>query len=241
MDGALARRKAECLNMSLFDPFGDFETAGYLRNRFAKKDPTDIKELEHITFLLQLPSVLDWLQTQPLTYDTLLQVHHKLFCDFYPWAGQDRLLTCPNTTIKKGTILFSNPEEIKQCVLQALEQKKPSYLLTGLAQAHPFLDGNGRAIFVFFAEHQRRQGNLIRFDAIAKSDFNRALGKSILGSPDKLTALLKEITVSFPLVKPDSNRLSRVFSAIDWSGTNQNIPYEAQPTLLHKIIAGFKR
>lgn len=34
----------------MFDPFKDFETAGYLRNRFAEKDPQIIQEMEHQMF-----------------------------------------------------------------------------------------------------------------------------------------------------------------------------------------------
>ena len=33
-----------------FDPFGDFETRGYLRNVFGEKDPNIIKYLEHSSF-----------------------------------------------------------------------------------------------------------------------------------------------------------------------------------------------
>ena len=34
----------------MFDPFKDFETAGYLRNKFAEKDPQIIQEMEHQMF-----------------------------------------------------------------------------------------------------------------------------------------------------------------------------------------------
>ena len=34
-----------------FDPFNDFETRGYLRNLFGKKDPVIIKHLEHSSFV----------------------------------------------------------------------------------------------------------------------------------------------------------------------------------------------
>jgi len=32
-----------------FDPFGDFETAGYLQNSLQLKDPTEVKESEHLS------------------------------------------------------------------------------------------------------------------------------------------------------------------------------------------------
>ena len=35
----------------MFDPFKDFETAGYLRNKFAERDLEIVQELEHQMFL----------------------------------------------------------------------------------------------------------------------------------------------------------------------------------------------
>ena len=34
----------------IFDPFGDFETAGYLQNSLKLKDPLEVKESEHLSF-----------------------------------------------------------------------------------------------------------------------------------------------------------------------------------------------
>ena len=225
----------------VFDPFGDFETKGYLRNTLGEKNLHEVKSMEHIVFLSQLPSTLDWLAIQPLTYDTLLQTHQRLFADFYPWAGQDRLTLLPNTTVKKGEIVFANPEDVESAVVDALQQKSSANVLSQLAFAHPFLDGNGRAIFVLFAEHQRRHKKLVRFDHISKGDLGHALGKSIAGHPQQLSKILHDHTVRFPFATPGGERVSRVFSAIDWSGDGHTTAYEAQPTLLHKIVSRFTK
>ena len=34
-----------------FDPFGDFETQGYLRNLAKEKDPDIVRRLEHASFM----------------------------------------------------------------------------------------------------------------------------------------------------------------------------------------------
>jgi len=226
---------------NVFDPFGDFETKGYLRNTLGEKNLQDVKSMEHIVFLSQLPATLDWLATQPLCYNTLLQTHQRLFAEFYPWAGQDRLTVLPDTTVKKGEIVFADPEEIQNTVIDALKQTSAADVLRQLAFAHPFLDGNGRAIFVVFAEHQRRQKKLVRFDQVSKSDLGRALGQSIIGHSQQLSKILQQHTVRFPLKIPEAERVSRVFSAIDWSGEGHNTIYEAHPTVLHKIISAFKK
>lgn len=220
-----------------FDPFGDLETAGYLRNRVGKKDPQEVKVLEHATFAAQLPSTLDWIAGQPLTYDTLLAVHARLFGALYPWAGQDRMKTTPHKTVKKGSIVFADPEEIQDIAVMALHETAPGRVLGGLALAHPFLDGNGRAIFVFFAEHQRRQGRLVRFDQMSRSETGRALGEAINGDTHKLEHLLVQHTVKFPFRQPRTESLSKIMAAIDWSGTGQAVPYNQQPTFLRKLFS----
>lgn len=73
-----------------FDPFGDFETAGYLRNTQGLSDPESVKHIEHSLFLANLDDAIDMLRTRlVIDYDSFLEVHRILFEDFYPWAGQD--------------------------------------------------------------------------------------------------------------------------------------------------------
>lgn len=45
----------------IFDPFGDFETAGYLRNTLQLKDPVEVKESEHLSFELSMEDALGYL------------------------------------------------------------------------------------------------------------------------------------------------------------------------------------
>jgi cell filamentation protein len=74
-----------------FDPFGDFETAGYLQNSLGLKDPTEVKESEHFSFELSIEDALTYLaKTQPIDYNTKSssKVHEILFSGFYPWAGK---------------------------------------------------------------------------------------------------------------------------------------------------------
>lgn len=78
----------------IFDPFGDFEERGYLRNHVMLKDLDQVKILEHISFLTHLDSAFDYLSSRDyLEYGDVLRVHGILFSDIYPWAGQDRAMT----------------------------------------------------------------------------------------------------------------------------------------------------
>jgi hypothetical protein len=42
-----------------FDPFGDFETKGYLRNVAKAKDPAVVRRLQHNSFLTGIDAALD--------------------------------------------------------------------------------------------------------------------------------------------------------------------------------------
>jgi cell filamentation protein len=94
----------------MFDPFGNFDTAGYLHNVRQDKDQSVIKQFEHVLFRSNLDTALAYLAArEKLSYQDFLVVHRILFSDYYPWAGQDRATTMPNSAVKKGDILFSHP------------------------------------------------------------------------------------------------------------------------------------
>lgn len=229
------------MNEPIFDPFGDFAVAGYLRNKHGSKNMDVVKAMEHHEFLAHLPEALDWISDKPLDYDTLLGVHKILFGGFYPWAGRDRLSTTPDRVVSKGSVDFSSPEEIHDTFVRAMHQPTAGTILAGLAYAHPFLDGNGRALFLFFCEHQRRQKTLIRFDQIDPVAGGEALSLAIAGHPNQLDELLKQCSVPFPFRGPETERLSRVFASIDWSNQGIGQQYIAKPTIFHKIFSGFKK
>jgi cell filamentation protein len=76
----------------MFDPFGDYARAGYLRNIDGLKDLDEVKLQEHAFFLANVEDALALLRKRRghLQYHDLLNVHRILFDGFYPWAGKDR-------------------------------------------------------------------------------------------------------------------------------------------------------
>ena len=71
-----------------FDPFGDFETAGYLRNIYQVKDPRVVKHLEHAAFESNVEEALAYLAAlNEVDYAAVLRVHEILFSSFYPLGG----------------------------------------------------------------------------------------------------------------------------------------------------------
>lgn len=175
-----------------FDPFGDLETQGYLRNFAKEKDPDIVRRLEHSSFMTGIDAALERLATvKRLSYADVLETHRILFEAVYPWAGQDRSTTAPNLAISKGPALFAHPDYIQHAADYALAhgqdpkfmREKAGVIMGYLAYAHPFLDGNGRTIMVVHGVMAQRAGFSIDWAATAKADYLAALTKE-LDDPD---------------------------------------------------------
>jgi cell filamentation protein len=172
----------------IFDPFGDFESRGYLRNTAALHDPVAVKEFEHRAFLAKLDQAFSNLAPiERLSYRDVLNTHKTLFEAVYSWAGQDRMLTAPDIAVSKGDVLFAHPRDAKAAVEHALKighdptlmAKMPGEIMGYLAYGHPFLDGNGRTIMVVHAELAQRAGISIDWAATSKADYLTALTQEL--------------------------------------------------------------
>jgi cell filamentation protein len=176
-----------------FDPFGDFETQGYLRNLAKEKDPDIVRRLEHSSFMTGIDAALERLaKVKRLSYMDVLETHRILFEAVYPWAGQDRSTTAPDLAVSKGPVLFARPDYIRHAADYALAhgqdgkfmREKPGVIMGYLAYAHPFLDGNGRTIMVVHGVMAQRAGFSIDWAATGKADYLTGLTKE-LDDPDK--------------------------------------------------------
>jgi cell filamentation protein len=184
-----------------FDPFGDFATEGYLRNFEKEKDLSIVKRAENSSFVTGLDEAFAQLaKSGRLTYEHVLQTHDILFGAVYPWAGQDRLQTAPKLSIKKGSVIFANPPEIRPAVEFALRngqdknymKSRPGEIMGYLAYGHPFLDGNGRTIMTVHSMLAQRAGFSIDWSATKKDEYLAALTKEIENPPKRyLDAYLK--------------------------------------------------
>ncbi|WP_118137066.1 Fic family protein [Oceanicella sp. SM1341] len=170
----------------VFDPFGDFDTQGYLRNSQGLTDPESVRHVEHSLFLANLDDAIDMLRTRKvIDYGSFLDVHRILFEDFYPWAGQDRLTTAPALYITKGEAHFAQATEIRMAVDWGLTLADRNLLencgtvLGQFALGHPFLDGNGRTIMLVFGELCYRAGFGIAWEGTDKTDYLDALTREL--------------------------------------------------------------
>jgi cell filamentation protein len=191
----------------VFDPFNDFQTAGYLRNFEAHKDPEKVSRVEHNAFKFRLEKALDQLRRNngSLTYCDYLSVHETLFQDVYPWAGQDRHVLGVGRLVSKGSkVQFETSELSRQAVEWGLSmgndpdytRKRPGEVMGAFAWGHPFLDGNGRTMLLVHTELCHRAGFAIDWIASKKTEYLDALTHELTHPRDRvLDAYLNDLIV----------------------------------------------
>jgi cell filamentation protein len=169
----------------VFDPFGDYATAGYLRNELGLKDSTRIKEQEHLFFVANVQEAADYLaRCDVISYADFCEVHRILFSDFYPWAGRDRLTLGVAPSVHKGArVRFEESDMARRAVEYGLElgndsaemTKRPGEIMGLFAWGHPFLDGNGRTMVVVHTELMARAGLMVDWTRSPKDAYLEAL------------------------------------------------------------------
>jgi len=177
----------------IFDPFGDYEQAGYLRNYFQIKDRNDLAQVEFNNYRTVLADALEYLEGCDLHYADILQVHRILFTAIYPWAGQDRFVTAPSIAVGRGGLydLFCHPNDCRRAAEHALRKlnspreyiQNPGDAYSQLCYAHPFLDGNGRTLLLVHSEMLRRASVHIVWEDVDPFEFLAKLTDD-LQSPD---------------------------------------------------------
>ena len=173
----------------MFDPFGDFDQEGYLRNTAKEKNTKIVKRIEHDLLEANLSKSIDYLESlkREFIYDDFLEVHKIIFSEWYPWAGQDRAMVAPDLVVTKGEIVFAQPDEIRLAIQAGLRlaqdankiRKKPGEVMGLFAYGHPFLDGNGRTMILVHSELCKRAGFYISWERINKPDYLGALSDEI--------------------------------------------------------------
>jgi cell filamentation protein len=199
------------LGQRSFDPFGDFESEGYLRNFPKFKDGKQLSDHERLACASFASAAASHLKkSRRIGYSDVLAVHEVLFKHVFPWAGQDRLATAPQLLISKAGLgnIFALPGHEKRAMDYALQlaadptimRSKPGEIMGHMAHAHPFLDGNGRAFMLVHNELCRRAGLHVNWFDVGSGEYLRALTLE-LQDPGKgiLDRFLKPYLVMKPL------------------------------------------
>lgn len=194
----------------MFDPFGDFASAGYLRNVEQLKNPAEIKVQEHLFFEANLEQALDYLACirGPIAYADFLQVHRILFEEFYPWAGRDRRALGVGRLVGKGERLQFEASELCQRAVEwglsmgnhrKTMRERPGAVMGAFAWGHPFLDGNGRTMLVVHSEQCHRAGISIDWSSTRKAAYLEALTRELMAPQEQpLDAYLRPFVSDAP-------------------------------------------
>lgn len=105
------------MELHVLDPFGDYETAGYLRNTYQERDLLLVGHLGTAAFEQKVLATVRFLRRRPSLQDQhITETHYRLFNSLYPWAGQDRSITAPDIAIARGgySNLFAHPAVCKR-------------------------------------------------------------------------------------------------------------------------------
>lgn len=222
----------------MFDPFLDFQTAGYLRNFEGLKDLDEVKRLEHFFFETNLEEALEFLKSRrgDLTYEHFLKVHEILFSDFYPWAGKDREELGVGRIVGKGK---STGFELSELSRRAVEWglglgndkeyliKRPGEVMGAFAWGHPFLDGNGRTMLLVHSELCHRSNFSISWMSSNKTGYLSALSHELNKPEDRV--LDKYLLSLIDSSKPRADWVIHFKSLPDLNGmddSDENIAYQ---------------
>lgn len=238
----------------MFDPFGDFESAGYLRNVEGLKDLEEVKVQEHLFFEANLEDALAYLTRirGAICYAHFLRVHGILFHEFYPWAGQDRCGLSVGRLVGKGEGLqFEASERCEQAVEWGLRlgnnrqvmRDRPGEVMGAFAWGHPFLDGNGRTMLLVHSELCHRASIAIDWPRTHKASYLQALTSELL-KPGKgyLDSYLRPFVDGVPERGTLLEQLL-VLPGLDGrgGGVNQDIAYAADDPRANEAYREMKR
>jgi len=88
------------MELQVLDPWGDYETRGYLRNHHNEKDLRLVGRLETAAFEQEVVQVVRFLRRLPsLSYEHVTETHQRLFHSVY---GSGAVQTAPLPSLPLG-------------------------------------------------------------------------------------------------------------------------------------------
>ncbi|WP_423596671.1 Fic family protein [Roseateles sp. MS654] len=237
----------------MFDPFKDFEQAGYLRNVDRLKELEEVKLQEHAFFIANVEVALSRLRRVrgPIVYRHFLQTHRLLFEGFYPWAGLDRHALGVGRLVGKGDRVHFELAELCQAAVDhglrmgnnpRTMRKQPGAVMGAFAWGHPFLDGNGRTMLLIHTELCRRAGFAIDWNASDKGSYLDALTRELADPRGAhLDAYLAPLMVDIDGRADFVGRLKRLPGLDGLDSVEANVDYAADDVSALQSYADLKR
>lgn len=177
-----------------------------LRNRLNIHEAAGLQEAELALSALRAASLELGPATMGLPW--LCAIHHSLFQDIYPWAGQLSSVDIYQNDTRFCHFAYLETEG--NAVMQRLEAEdylcdlafepfcdKVATYYADINMLHPFREGNGRAQRIFFEQLIIHAGYDIHWHPINRQDWLNANEAGAFGDPAPLAALFR-LAVSEP-------------------------------------------
>jgi cell filamentation protein len=125
----------------------------------------------------------------------LQEIHHYLFEGLYDFAGQIR-----NLNISKGSFRFANSLYLKEILLKIEQMSENSFeeIISKYVEmniAHPFLEGNGRAMRIWLDMILKtRLNKVVNWQFVSKELYLQAMERSPINDLELRTLLLTNLT-----------------------------------------------
>ena len=198
---------------SYFYPHPD---SGTLRNLFDERDPDVLGRLEYVEAVERHRELLAGEVAIARTYDRdhIRAIHHHLFQDVYPWAGQYRTVNISKGVVGNFADVTTGEidrylTDVHQFVVSTewggLDHgdfvEQAAVIFAYLNQAHPFREGNGRTSKVFMdhvAEQSRFEFDYARVSPEVWNQCSMLSGPDAYDyppHPDLLVPVFDQITV----------------------------------------------
>lgn len=174
---------------------------GVLKNKLNIRDAQELENAERDISIMRSLHIAMYPVEGQFDLAHLQAIHRKLFGDIYTWAGE-----CRHIDIIKGNSRFAHHQYIGSfCADVAAKLKKEHYLkdlppqtfseraayyMGEFNAAHPFREGNGRALRAFFSQLAAQNGYQIHWKNISQAEMVQASIAAFNGNHHILAALI---------------------------------------------------
>ncbi|MBA2651881.1 MAG: Fic family protein [Tatlockia sp.] len=173
-----------------------------LINRMDIKDPAKLQDLEAAIYRLKIGGLLP---SGHFNYDHLKKIHHYLFGELYPWAGEERTVDISKSGSHFARYEFINREINK--IFKQLNQEdnllgldkssfceRLSYYFNEINASHPFREGNGRSLRAFCDLLAEKAGFDLDWSKVTRDTFIEANLAGFNGNEKPMEAIFRHIS-----------------------------------------------
>jgi cell filamentation protein len=183
-------------------------------NTFVLKNKLNIRDeltLEQAEFEYTSYRQLEKIPAGKFNYDHLKAIHKHLFQDLYEWAGRERTVR-----IAKDNSMFAYPEYIKTALDKLFKELQKDNYLTNLElavfveklavyfnevnAAHPFREGNGRTMRIFFEKLAKKADYQLHWENVNREEYLKAVIAGFEGDNIAMARVFKKITSSETII-----------------------------------------